>query len=441
MSTELSLSGNRWNYLGLLDDKVCDYPWSDTVNAAYLQAILRRSALFEEPALINDGYLLHYEWSRNELTGPTSLLRRLISKKEVVVFSRRKDGRLDSMVEDMSRSVKAYRTLKSRGDWSEAQGGRRPMRDLLREVSTSPGYYYVTWPDMKAFDNRKGFDAIINVLAGRAFADMALTSLSGDDFGGIVKEYERIRNKDEEISYRDPTKQARGARTVWEEIANTFSCGDTKRLTELMWLGNEVYHYNMALAVAGTTQTDISVSTFVSKRMCSEFVLESTPVDFGFDLPKAISSMTASDFVELVDSVSAEREYFRNSLRLHLRHPDEEELNRSLDAYSKAISEQCSRRFKQSAVNVPIGLVGTGAAGGGTVLGTLGLISATWNGVIAGIAAFLTSGIVPHLVAGWYGRQVSRQLQLNAHWSSTLPKTGTFELKPTRAKEHLERSK
>jgi len=210
-----------------------------------------------------------------------------------------------------------------------------------------------------------------------------------------------------------------------------------------MWLGNEVYHYNMALAVAGTTDTRISVSTFAANRICTAFAREAPPIDVSCNLPHRISSMAPNEFVSLVRDVSPQRSTFRSRLLNHLQSPNEARLSSALEDYANAIGEVCSRGFNDQRVNVPAAMVGTALAVGGTVLAASG-VGVGLLGAAAGIATFLTSGTLPHFVAGWHGRWVSRQFKRNAarrFTPSTVPRTGTFELKTEAARDHLRGSR
>jgi hypothetical protein len=441
MGKRVELRGNRWTYLGLIDDKVAEYPWSGRINKKYLDAILRWSALFEEPILLNDGYLLHYNWARNELMDPTSLLRQLISKQHVVVFSRRKDGRLDRMVEDMAPTVKSYETLSGSKGWSERQGSKRPLKERLEEVSTDRDYHYTTWPNMKAFDNRKGFDAIVDELTGDPFDNLGLASMTGKDFERVVNQYKCIRNEENSSSIQG--KQPRGARTVWEEVAKAHCHGDSRRLSALMWLGNEVYHYNMTLAVAATAQASVNVSTFASDRMVSHFAKKATPAAIDSKpLPPALSTMPSEAFVELVDHVARTRTKYRDAVRSYLqssgRAHAETELGSALDEYSDAIGSWCAHEYNQKPLTVKAGLAGVFLTVAGTVTGVA--IGSVLTAGIAGIAALLTAGVLPHFVAAWHGHGVSRQLKETGAPPIT-PKTGTFELDRKKAEQHIERSK
>jgi hypothetical protein len=98
-------------YLGLIDDMVAKFPWGTDVTADYFESLLLQSALLERPLLINDGYLMHYDWGRAMLANPNSLFRQFMREGSAIILCRESDGRIDEMPIRKANLVPSYQAL------------------------------------------------------------------------------------------------------------------------------------------------------------------------------------------------------------------------------------------------------------------------------------------------------------------------------------------
>ncbi len=199
-----------------------------------------------------------------------------------------------------------------------------------------------------------------------------------------------------------------------------------------MWMGNEIYHYNMALAVARAADAHVSVSTRNSPRMSSRFAKTvATVTQASAPLPSGLIMLKVDEFVSMIDDTSPAREAFRLAVLQHLQGGAPEALNSKLKNYASAIGESYRKNVDQRTLTL-------GSAGASLLPAMLAAGYFSSGGplaaAVAGIVTFLSSPIPPHFVVGWDADKIARQL---AQTSSETPRTGTFLLDLEKAEKAL----
>jgi hypothetical protein len=268
-------------YSGLLDDAT-NYPeWpGGGPKPETLNALLRRTALFEPPVLLNDGYLLHHEWSRNELLNPQSLLRKLISADQIIVLTRQAEGRLDLVPVEMAPWVESYRALVGKVGWPE-------FEQELKLLSTKERNF--KWTPWFKPSNACGFELLIHGLNERVARQPELIDLPTSAWDRTFEHFMRQR-----IS-----EPRRGARDTWQKSVALTAAREHQ--AALLNLGNEAYHYNMALLFSGEANQSVAVQTRVSAAFAPSLTTEQ-PRPFrsphGYEL-KGLATLPAKDFVRI----------------------------------------------------------------------------------------------------------------------------------------------
>lgn len=232
-------------YLGTLDDKVTDYPWTGERRGLGFNKVLLQNFLFGEDAYVNDGYILQSEEAllgiRRE--GTDSLLEVLADAGHIKVLCR-------TDPKDMAKK------MVDGGVSSHARFANDP---IVQEAMTSWSNTlhktgaYQQWPSV---DIGQGFYKIVKMLKA-APED----SLSFDELP--VALYRRISTEFLVAFEYEP----KAARDKWEKIAQKHceKLLDSERsklaLREIMNLANEIYHFNFAGILSGEQSEAVSAET------------------------------------------------------------------------------------------------------------------------------------------------------------------------------------
>lgn len=422
---------NHWTYLGLIDDRVFKYPWNnhDNINEKYFEKILRISALFDDCLLINDGYLVHSDWRINQLADNTSLFRMLMKKKLVTIFSKREDGRIDLMIKDLAENVESFKKLKDDKQWKSKE-------EQLTDACKGPDYFYTTWPSIKKFDNRIGFDNIINEIEGKNVSGTNLDDIPPDILDNIFKYYRQMRLENPKT----------GSRTIWEKAIKALPNNYKKKL---MQVANEVYHYNLSLAIAATSSANVGVSTIATGQTCASFSATTDPIlNFDVNLPKGIELLHPRDFCELIDRIEKEKNKFRSSLHEHKKKPQEKNVKDCLKEYVESIADNFHKgkwyTKDRGVMNATLSLI---SAMAGVRLTTNQINDIPLQMGIVGLLTLAPwlIGEGCYLVAGWMNRKHYLQKFKNvlSPINRKLDKTlvGTFLIDNKKAEIHLKNSK
>ena len=433
MATEIGLARMECTYQGLIDDKVSEYPWAaQGLEPAGLNLILRRSALFEGPLLLLDGYLLHFPWLRNQLFNPRSLLRRLIEEQKVIILSRDPNGRGDlaRTVEHLATTVPSYHQLRTHENWPR-------WRDSLLQLWEAPGYHFASVPSVGTFDNRQGFDLLVRTVAGLDRSELCLRTEHEAGLDLVVGRYLELRKEEENT----------GARTLWERASR--SVGIPGLAVASMHLGNSLYHYNWSLALAAASRRHVQVSSIASRALCSRFGLPApnlprTPVA----LPPELLHLPTEAFIDLVQDTTESRADYLRSISSSPDGPartESAEADQALGGYIRALASHLACRH---AVTRSLGkgvelarksrdfaLAAKPLLPSGDVKDALEI----WGLLLNYFDPHL--GTLPHSVATWHAARLEGRVR--AHFGTGSPgadigfSTATVALDHRRAQSHI----
>lgn len=364
-------------YLGSLDDVVQRYPWNITVDLTHFNQMLIRKALLGEKVIINDGYLLNHPCARQALLDPTSSpLKALIEANFVHIMSR--SGSLLDVAEKMSaQGVDSFSQLQKGEDWQALQSFLRRWEPGLQRINN-----FLPWPKKHI---SHGFDAMLTRSRCLSVEELAMTSVTDDDFQRAFDRYNQKNTFDKEAT-----------RTRWEQacIEVVGSHPDARaKMGELMGLACEAYHYNFAVCLtAQFSQKKVLVETRYSRAFADLIQLgqptESELVDIpSVTIPRSLRFDQPQLWKELVDpfsDVASVQQIYQETMdQFFAGQTDAKQLENASRRYSKALSIHFGNgegegRIKRTALS--IGFLGAGLAMGGPV--TAGLLWLAENSLL-----------------------------------------------------------
>ncbi len=425
-----SLDGNQetWTYLGLIDDRVAKYNWEgmkEYKRNQFLHAI-KMAALFEDRVLINDGYLVN-DMLRDEIINSSSLLRQLMKNGRVSILSKRTDGRLDLMFEDLAGNIPTYEHLVSSRAWPEIKEG-------LIETVNSEEYQYLQWPDIGSFDNRIGFDKIVEDIEGGEKAGTILEKINSADWRNVFNTFKEERGRRFET----------GSRSIWEEVVSKLD--DPLSRNRLMNIANEVYHYNLAMALGAANNSIVNVSTIASKNLCSaKYAVSGDPLlQVNQKMKINLARVTDELFIDLINTTKKERKAYRRELMKQFSKPDQERVEDKINEYCDAIISW----YRVNALPGELKFIDRNKSkinNLAEISSFIGAVVGDTAGLISGSVSFFLSKIaieIPHFYAAWNVRGLKGTMKTKRFKPHDIDKiyTGTFIIDPQIAQSHIERS-
>jgi len=240
---------SEYTYLGTLDDMVAKYPWGYSINFRFLNTTLASSALFGNKVILPDGYLMNLIVARKALMRPElSPLLDLIHNGQVVVVSRLDD--LSKIPEEMKKKgVASFPDLLDSSDWLK-------LKDILKGLTRRLSDRNLIWKWPKQ-DMGSGFRSTILRAQNKTVSGLGLNFVSQD-----------ILDRTFDVFQEMMLHNTYAARTRWENAVKMVSekyLHSKREINrakhELMFLGNEAYHYNFCGCLSATLRKPISVET------------------------------------------------------------------------------------------------------------------------------------------------------------------------------------
>jgi hypothetical protein len=234
----------RWTYAGDLDDMVEAYPWP-SIKAASKRALdvrLAFSAVTGTRMLLNDGYLILNPACFDSLRDKNSPLRVLINEGFVRILSRSAVHSLEDVVIDGEKQgIATYKDLvHNKKKWKATrQVLEKVQKDLTKDS-------FCGWP---------GVDLTPSYLE----LMLRLVSLPHEKRGVAVPDavFRDTVDRFSKVLSQNPNR----ARSRWEEIVRKLS---QPHFQALMQLGNEVYHHNFGVALAGSPPADLPTNSEIA---------------------------------------------------------------------------------------------------------------------------------------------------------------------------------
>src|SRR6185312_2956376 len=391
-ATEVRLGDGSFIYEGLLDDRVGKYPWTARFTDGYVNLLLRRSALFARPLLINDGYMLHSVGMRHALLDPDGLFYGLMAHGQVIMFS--KTHHLEEMPEMERARVKSYDALVS---------NKRQWRDLktrLRQLRKADGYHWAQWP---ALDNRAGFELLANTFHSNGVL-RAQWNVAGRDGDGILdKAMDRFRQ------YRQRNGEV-GARTHWEDVALTVTVSPRRR-ARLMHLGNEIYHFNMAAMISSAAGSQVAVSTRFNPGIAAWFAGgQAQDMQSHLRIPASLATLPDKKFAAIfgITAVRDAKQLYLDAVDMWKVNQDRIALEQATLRYSEALGRGYAAVAASKGEDTKT-LFGTTAAG--AVLSGAAKGASGSAGVAFGALGIVQKLVSPaHLLAVWRTRKLKKEV-------------------------------
>jgi hypothetical protein len=292
-------------YLGTVDDVVFRYPWNFTLSKARLEHSLAVQIITGSPVLINDGYFALHPIIQESIQNKDSLIWAMSKAGYLRIMSRGFGSySLDEMPFMMAESggVDSFKKLMARSDWDVIQKRLRETHEILSSRGHLQG-----WP---AFDLSSGFLLFAQKLLRESKSETVGIShvVRNEVFSDFLKEF-----VDELAS------AMKAPRTLWENLAVGYAVksGTTTNPGEfvraLMNLANEIYHYNMGVALSADLRIPISVETQASAAfddllVTQQIVAEDIPVIPRIHIPRVVLTANPSRLIEILEP---DREVFK----------------------------------------------------------------------------------------------------------------------------------
>ena len=233
-------------YLGSLDDKTADFPWTGQRQALSFNQTLLNNLLFGEPCMVNDGYVVQSKEALEGIRRPgeSSLIEVLVEEGFATILCRRDPmDMLDAM---------AAGGVSSHGALASDPQVRQDMEVWSRKLRDTGSYR--NWPPV---DVSKGFFRLARIVERAPAEVLQFDTLPMPVFRAIVADF---------ITAFEVKPEA--ARTVWERVARihcgAMQGGKDKRaaaLNEVMNLANEIYQFNFAGIMSANSPEPVSVDT------------------------------------------------------------------------------------------------------------------------------------------------------------------------------------
>jgi hypothetical protein len=249
-------------YYGTLDDVVDRYPWPNPLDLRALRQQLITSAIYGKQVLINDGYLV-----ANPLLVPDiknidgSLLGEMLTTGVARLFSRSHETDLAQGIMGTAERVRSHRLITESSDWPR-------LRGQLDYLSRQVGHHAQTWPA------EKNMGHLFYLLMARLAAlpghdrDAIIPRANGEDFDAVFRMFDDAIDKQSfdsarsiweeyawrHVARRDIDPNALGAVRIPMERLTLFPGYD--RVTVLMNIANEAYHFAYAAGAGHSVRTD-----------------------------------------------------------------------------------------------------------------------------------------------------------------------------------------
>jgi hypothetical protein len=229
----------KLKYLGSIDDKVVQYQSIKDPRHQFLYSLFF-SVISGDPLVLNDGYLLHSDWGRNQLLDPQSALRQL-NKKEHLLLVMRSSKPYSEWIPEQAERTESYRLLLRQLKAGELEG----LDEAWKECVSQP------WPALNLQV------ALLNLL--KASADESL-------------EGEIAKIKLEEHWKRFETRLERETvRSAWEGALLEMGTLDKRERSLMMEFASEAYHASFACGfAAGNDDTEVGIAGYGQRRLHSQ---------------------------------------------------------------------------------------------------------------------------------------------------------------------------
>ena len=293
------------SYLGTVDDVVLRYPWNFTISKARLEHSLAVQIITGSPVLINDGYFILHPIIQESLQDKDSLIWAMAKAGYLRIMSRGFGSYgLDEMPLMMASSggVDSFKELIAKSDWNEIQKRLRETDEILSSRGHLQG-----WP---AFNLSSGYLLFAQKLLRESTSETVGISqvVRNDVFCDFLKEF-----------VDDLASTMKAPRTLWENLAVRYAVksGVTTNPGEfvraLMNLANEIYHYNMGVALSADLGLPISVETQASAAfddllVTQQVVVEDIPMIPRIHIPRVVLTANPSRLIEILEH---DREVFK----------------------------------------------------------------------------------------------------------------------------------
>lgn len=252
------MHGQRLSYLGSVDDKVLEYEGIKDPERQLLQTLFF-SALLGDPLILNDGYLLHSEWGRDQLATPTSAVRQLNASGHLFLASRSK-SKPSEWVSEQAKRTHSYTKLNPH------------QLELVDEAVAQANT--VAWPRLN-----------LQELMLKLLREHAEELLEREVPAGALK--------DQLTRFEDHLKHGT-VRASWEAALLAGGRSEHEKAI-MMQLANEVYSTSFACGFAGEN-LEVSINGFGRRRLQNK---DAYRQEEGEGLAAAVSSLDSKSLSTL----------------------------------------------------------------------------------------------------------------------------------------------
>lgn len=255
----------RLVYLGAIDDKVVEYK-SLSNPARQLNRLLFFSTVLGDALVLNDGYLLHSGWGREQLIDSDSPVRQL-NEAEHLIFAARSAEPYSQWVKAQAKRTKSYDQL--------VKGLDQESFDGLDGVQ--PAIKSIPWPQL---DFGVGLSVLLGTLT-QAVEEAEVPSVT-------------LRTVEERFGDR-LARTGSTARDSWETVLKEMEEEQLLNLAQkniLMEVANEAYHVNFA-----TGLSTVNGGAGVGVSGCGKWRFDRLGAYYQ-DGPQQMEELLASDDVE-----------------------------------------------------------------------------------------------------------------------------------------------
>lgn len=245
-----SVSGKRCTYFGLLDDRVHVYPWRNIkVDSDLIRQELIASVMYNNPMLINDGYLVANPLVVNDICNTDSIISTMVDEGSAYTYAR---GGLSSITEGIEKAsvhVNTHKDLVESNKWGEF---KKNIDDFYSVIKSKDAIF--KWPSTKNTG-----EIIHNLLINLSEKEAPLLGLDDAEYSYFTKAIEEYNKL--------ITPPYNGVRSIWEhQVCEKLFKDKPKTKTRLMNLANQAYHLGMsisAFASEGMEGHDIYIQTAI----------------------------------------------------------------------------------------------------------------------------------------------------------------------------------
>jgi hypothetical protein len=231
------VANQKLDYLGSIDDKVVQYQQLKHPEQQLLRSLFF-STILGDPVVLNDGYLLHSRWGRQQLIDPNSAVRQLNKQSHLLLLARSSEP-YSVWIQEQATKTTSYRSLLSQ---------LRP--DELEMLDEAWGSCIGTsWPTLNLQTT------MLNML-NSASAEVLKSEISP------AKLHQHRRLFDARID------KGETVRAAWEAAMLEITAFSDHEQSIMMEFANEAYHASFACGFAGGGQgVDVGIAGYGRQRL------------------------------------------------------------------------------------------------------------------------------------------------------------------------------